>query len=58
MDTLYFSECGDISTESGNAADTAAVKEYHQMAVHYGILTPYANAATDNSIFKFDLLTA
>jgi hypothetical protein len=58
MDTLYFSECGDISTESGNAADTAAVKEYHQMAVHYGILTPYADAATDNSIFKIDLLTA
>lgn len=58
MDTLFFSECGDISTESGNAADTAAVKEYHQMAVNYGIMTPYANAATDNSIFKFDLLTA
>jgi hypothetical protein len=58
VDILYFSECGVISNESGNAADTAAVKEYHQMAVHYGILTPYADAATDNSIFKIDLLTA
>jgi hypothetical protein len=58
MDTLFFSECADINALSGNAADTAAVNEKHQLAVHYGILTPYANAATDNSIFKIDMLTA
>lgn len=57
MDMLYFDECADINALSGNAADTAAKNEVHQMAVHYGILTPYANAATNNSIFKFDLLT-
>ncbi len=57
MDTLFYSECGDISVESGNAADTAAVREYHQMAVHYGILTPYENSQS-GVIRKFDLLTA
>jgi hypothetical protein len=63
MDTLYFSECADINALSGNAADTAAVNEVHQMAVHYGILTPYVDAtvgvpAGDYHIFKSDLLTA
>lgn len=57
MDTLYYDGCGDISTESGNASDTAAKVEKHQMAVHYGIITPYENTQT-GVIRKFDLLTA
>jgi hypothetical protein len=56
MDTLYFSECADINALSGNAADTAAVNEVHQMAVHYGILTPYVGTVNEDHIFKFDLL--
>jgi hypothetical protein len=58
MDTLYFSECADINALSGNAADTAAVNEVHQFAVHYGILTPYVGTVGEDHIFKVDLLTA
>ena len=57
MDTLYFSECDTIAVESGNAADTTASREFHQMAVHYAILTPYENT-NSGVIRKFDLLTA
>lgn len=57
MDTLDFSECGSIVTESGNSDDTTAVKEFHQMAAHYAILTPYQSVAS-GVIRKFDLLTA
>ena len=57
MDTLYYDGCGDISTESGNASDAAAKVERHQMAVHYGIVTPYENTQS-GVIRKLDLLTA
>jgi hypothetical protein len=57
MDTLFYSECGDVSPESGNADDTTAIREYHQMAVHFAILTPYENLQS-GVIRKFDLLTA
>lgn len=55
LDYLYYSECDDISAKSGNAADTAAVSEIHQMAVHYGILTPHISANT-GVIGGFNLL--
>jgi hypothetical protein len=56
LDTLYFSSCADINALTGNAADTSAVNEVHQMAAHYAILTPYE---TSNGVIrKFDLLTA
>jgi hypothetical protein len=60
MDMLFYSSCADINVVSGNAADTSAMNEVHQMAVHYAILTPYDLAGTDPSgvIRKFDLLTA
>jgi hypothetical protein len=60
MDTLFYSACADINAISGNAADTSAMNEVHQMAVHYAILTPYDLAGTDPSgvIRKFNLLTA
>lgn len=57
MDTLYFDGCGDINALTGNASDTAAKVEKHQMAVHYGIVTPYENTQS-GVIRKFDLLTA
>jgi len=57
LDTLYFSSCKDINAVTGNAADAAAVNEYHQMAAHYCILTPYENTQS-GVIRKFDLLTA
>lgn len=59
MDTLDYSACGPISTESGNVLDTTAVREYHQVAIHYAILTPYsnfANSGVSSVIRKFDLL--
>ena len=60
MDMLFYSACADINAVSGNAADTSAMNEVHQMAVHYAILTPYDLAGTDPSgvIRKFNLLTA
>ena len=45
VDTLYYSTCANISALSGNAGDTAQVREYYQMAVHYAIITPYTNFA-------------
>jgi hypothetical protein len=61
IDTMFYSECADINALSGNADDTAAVQEVHQIAVHYGILTPYSNFATSEVagvIRAADLLTA
>lgn len=57
MDTLYYDGCGDINVLSGNASDTAAKVETHQMAVHFGIITPYENTQS-GVIRKYDLLTA
>jgi hypothetical protein len=57
LDTLYYSECADINALSGNAADTAAVNEVHQMALHYGILTPFEGTNT-GVMGGFNLLTA
>jgi hypothetical protein len=61
VDTMFYSQCADINALSGNAADTAAVQEVHQVAVHYGILTPYSNFAVSGKagvIRAADLLTA
>ncbi len=58
-DTLTFSTCGDVQPESGNADDTTAVREFHQQAIHIGILTPYENfagSAVSGVIRKFDWL--
>ena len=58
LDTLEFSACGSIATETGNAADVTAVREKYQFAAHYGILTPYTNFATSgvaSVIRKFDM---
>lgn len=57
--TLFYSTCGAISTESGNAQDTTAVREYHQMEVMLGLLTPYTNFANSGNsavIRKADFL--
>lgn len=60
LDTLYYSSCADINVITGNASDTSAVNEVHQMAAHYAILTPYSPVGGTNTgvIRKFDLLTA
>jgi len=60
VDTMYYSTCADINALSGNAADVAAVQETHQVAVHYGIITPYSNFAVSGKagvIRAADLLT-
>lgn len=57
LDYLYTDGCDDISALSGYAGDTAAAVETHQMAMHFGILTPYQNTQS-GVIRKFDLLTA
>lgn len=57
LDTLYYSTCADINALTGNAADTSAVNEVHQMAAHYCILTPYEGVAS-GVIRRYDLLTA
>ena len=57
--TLFYSTCGDVSPESGNAQDTTAVREYHQMEVMIGLLTPYTNFANSGNsavIRKADFL--
>lgn len=43
IDTLYSSTCADINVKTGNGLDVANVQESHQVAVTYGILTPYSN---------------
>jgi hypothetical protein len=57
LDYLFYSTCADINALTGNAADTAAVNEVHQISLNYAILTPYVGANTA-VIGKFNLLTA
>jgi len=58
LDYLYTDGCLDNSADpSAYAGDTAVAQETHQMAMHFGILTPYENTQS-GVIRKFDLLTA
>jgi hypothetical protein len=60
VDTLFVSDCADISAISGEALDDANVKEFHQVAVTYGLLVPYRSGAQAKGgvIRGFDMLTA
>ena len=58
MDYLYTDGCFDNSADpSAYTGDTAVAQETHQMAMHFGILTPYESTQS-GVIRKFDLLTA
>jgi hypothetical protein len=46
VDTMFESDCADINAKTGNALDVSNVQEKHQIAVNYGILTPYSAFAT------------
>lgn len=59
MDTLFEDKCADVSSETGNAKDTADVLEGFQFAVHIALITPYSNFATSgvsSTIRKVDFL--
>ena len=57
IDYLYTDGCLDNSADpSAYAGDTAVAQETHQMAMHFGILTPYESVQS-GVIRKFDLLT-
>jgi len=57
LDYLYTDGCLNNSADpSAYAGDTAVAQETHQMAMHFGILTPYENTQS-GVIRKFDLLT-
>ena len=60
FDTLYNSDCANISAISGNVLDDANVKEYHQVALTYGLMVPYRSGAQAKGgvIRGLDLLTA
>jgi hypothetical protein len=49
IDTMFYSACADINAKTGNALDVANVQEHHQVAVTYGIMTPYAQYTAGTS---------
>ena len=61
VDTMFESDCADINAKTGNALDVSNVQEKHQVAVNYGILTPYSNFAVSGQggvIRAFNFQTA
>ena len=61
LGTIEYSTCGSIAVESGNADDSASVRDYFGMELNYGIITPYSNFANSNMpsvIRKADFLKA
>jgi hypothetical protein len=58
LEVMYKSDCADVAARTGNAKDTAALKEQWKVYYNVAILTPYVGAAeTNNGIKSFDFLT-